>query len=95
MCPVVAARKPHSVFLSQDEKKQFLSQAMKDKRIYGAVKLLNKLKYPFQPNMLWFFSDEKYFCQAQIANPQNNCCLVQPPRVEPIRIKTKQPLGKV
>jgi hypothetical protein len=44
---------------------QFLSEAMKAR---GAVKLLNKLQYPKDPGMLWFFSDKKNFCQNQRNN---------------------------
>ena len=44
---------------------QFLSEAMKAR---GAMKLLNKLQYPKDPGMLWFFSDKKNFCQNQRNN---------------------------
>ena len=43
----------HSVFFIQDEKGPILSQTMKDKRKDYAARLLNKLKYLFQMNMLY------------------------------------------
>ena len=42
---------------------QLLTQATKDRRLLNSIKLLNKLKHPKEYNMLWFFSDEKNFCQ--------------------------------
>ncbi|KAK8390563.1 hypothetical protein O3P69_010330 [Scylla paramamosain] len=35
-------------------------------------KMLNKLKFPLENDMLWFFSDEKNFCKDQTHNSQNN-----------------------
>ncbi|QQP54127.1 Uncharacterized protein FKW44_006848, partial [Caligus rogercresseyi] len=43
----------------------------KNMRLYKSVKLLNKFKHPKENNMLWFFSDEKNFCQDQKLNKQN------------------------
>ena len=51
---------------------QFLSEGMKNRRLVKSVKLLNKLKHPKDPGMLWFFSDEKNFCQDQLYNRQNH-----------------------
>jgi hypothetical protein len=50
---------------------QFMSEAMKARRLLKSVKLLNKLKHPKDPGMLWFFSDEKNCCQDQFHNRQN------------------------
>ena len=50
------------------KKGQFLSQAMKDKRKDSALKFFNKLKHILQPNIPWFFSDEKIFCPDQMMN---------------------------
>lgn len=72
-------------------KGQFLSQAMKDKRKARAAKLLNKLKHPLLPNMLWVFSDEKNFCQDQMVNTQNNRWLAVSPKDVPRVMKNKYP----
>ena len=56
---------------------QLLTQATKDRRLLNSTKLLNKLKHPKESNMLWFFSDEKNFCQDQ-AEPSMDCYV--PPR---------------
>ena len=53
-------------------KGQILTEKAKENRRTKARKLLNKLKKPLEPNMLWFFSDEKNFCQDQKHNSQNN-----------------------
>ena len=42
-------------FSYKRKKGQFLSQAVKDKSKEHAAKLFNKLKHPFQLNILWFF----------------------------------------
>ena len=42
-------------FSNKMRKGQFLSQAMKNKRKYRTAKILNKFKYPLEPNMLYFF----------------------------------------
>ena len=47
---------------------------MKDERKGHAAKLLNKLQYPLQLNMLSFFSNEKNFSLERIVNSQNNRC---------------------
>ena len=70
---------------------QLLTKATKDRRLLNSTKLLNKLKHPKESNMLWFFSDEKNFCQDQAHNRQNHrwiaMCLKDVPRV----MKTKFP----
>jgi hypothetical protein len=67
---------------------QFLSEAMKAR---GAMKLLNKLQYPKDPGMLWFFSDEKNFCQDQVHNRQNQYWVAMCPKNVPRVMKTKFP----
>ena len=67
---------------------QFLSQVMNDKTKDHTARLLNKLNYPLQPNMLRFFSDEK----NQMVNSQNNCWLALSPQDVPILMKTKHPV---
>ena len=52
---------------------QILTEKTKNLRLIKSVTLLNKLKHPKKPNMLWFFSDEKNFCQNQMHNSQNKC----------------------
>lgn len=73
-------------------KGQFLSQKMQEKRLKHAKKLLNKLKHPLKPNMLWFFSDEKNFCQDQKINSQNNRWLAVSPKDVPRVMQTKFPV---
>ena len=64
---------------------QLLTQATKER------KLLNKLKHPKECNMLWFFSDEKNFCQDQAHNRQNHRWIAMCPNDVPRVIKTKFP----
>ena len=72
-------------------KGQFLSKRMQEKRLKHAKKLVNKLKHPVEPNMLWFFSDEKNFCQDQKINSQNNRWLAVSPKDVPRVMQTKFP----
>ena len=44
-----------------------------------AKKSLNKLKHPVEPEMIWFFLDEKIFCQGHLYNTLNNTWLVWNP----------------
>ena len=44
---------------------QILTEKTKNLRLINSVRLLNKLKHPNKPNMVWFLSDEKNFCQDQ------------------------------
>ena len=57
-------------FSYEMRKSKFLSPAMKYMIKDRAAKLLNKLKHPLKPNMLWFFSDEKNFCRDQMVNSE-------------------------
>ena len=79
-------------FSYQKRNGQFLSLATKDKRKGCTRKLLITLKYPFQPNMLCFFSDEKNFCQDQIVNSQDNCRIALSPQNVLTLMKTKHPV---
>ncbi len=58
---------------------KFLSEAMKASDAVKSMKLLNKLQYRKDPGMLWFFSDEKNFCQNQVNNRQNHCWVAMCP----------------
>ena len=40
---------------------QFMSAQTREQRFIRAKRLLNKVKHPEIPDMLWFYSDEKYF----------------------------------
>ena len=64
---------------------QLLTQATKGR------KLLNKLKHLKECNMLWFFSNEKNFCQDQAHNRQNHRWIAMCPNDVPRVIKTKFP----
>ena len=79
-------------FLSNVRIGKFLSHAMKDKRKDCATKIFNKFKHPHQRNMIWFFTDEKKFCQDQMVNSQNNHCLALTPQHVPIVMKIKHPV---
>ena len=46
-------------------KGQFMSAHTQEQRLLRAKRLLNKLKHPEEPGMLWVFSDEKHFDQDQ------------------------------
>ena len=70
---------------------QLLTQATKDRRLLKFTKLLNKLKHPKESNMLWFFSDEKNFCQDQAHNRQNHRWIAICPNDVPRVMKTKFP----
>ena len=70
----------------------FLSQAKKDKRKNDTVKLFNKFKRPLQPNMLWFFSDNKNFCHNQKVNIQNKRLLPLCPQDVALMMKSKHPV---
>ena len=58
---------------------QFLSKKLMERRVLKCCKLLNMLKHPKEPRMLWFFSDEKNFCQDQVHNSQNHRWLAKTP----------------
>ena len=70
---------------------QILTEKTKNLRLIKSVRLLNKLKHPKKPNMLWFFSDEKNFCQDQVHNSQNHRWIVTNNRDVPRVMKTKFP----
>ena len=69
---ITAVHEDIKYFSYKKRKSQFLSQAMKNKRKDCVAKLLNKFKYSLLLKMLWFFSDEKIFCQDHM-NSQKNC----------------------
>ena len=54
------------------QKSQILTEKTKNLRLIKSIRLLNKLKHPKKPNMLWFFSDKKNFWQDQMHNSQNH-----------------------
>ena len=45
---------------------------MQEKQLKHANKLINRLKHPLEPDLLWFFSNEKNFCQDQKNCPIQN-----------------------
>ena len=51
---------------------QFLSAKNRENRVIRSKRLLNKLTHPEEPNMLWFFSDEKNFDLNQKVNRRND-----------------------
>lgn len=42
-----------------------------ENRLTKAKNLLNKMKHPVESVTIWFFTDEKNFCQDQLHNTQN------------------------
>lgn len=70
---------------------QLLTENTKEKRVVKSKKLLDKLKHPQEQKLLWFFSDEKNFCQDQAHNKQNNRWLALSPEDVPVVMKTKFP----
>ena len=71
---------------------QILPEKTKNLRLIKSVRLLNKLKHPKKPNILWFFSDEKNFCQDQMHNSQNHHSIATNNRDVPRVMKTKFPV---
>ena len=72
-------------------KGQLLTDKARKNRLKKAKKLLNKVKHPVEPGTLWFFFDEKNFCQDQLHNAQNNRWLAVSPHEVPRVMKTKFP----
>ena len=72
-------------------KGQILTQKAQDNRLLKSRRLLNKLKHPVEANSIWFFSDEKNFCQDQKHNSQNNRWCAMNPSEVPVVAQTKFP----
>ena len=70
---------------------QFMSDRSKVNCLTRAKRLLNKLKHPEKPGMIWFFSDEKNFVQDQKVNRKNDQWLCKRPDEVPTVIHTKFP----
>ena len=66
-----------------------MTEKTKNLRLIKSVRLLNKLKHPKKPKMLWFFLDEKNFCQDQVHKSQNHRWIAMNKRDVPRVIKTK------
>ena len=81
----------HLLVIVQDEKRLIFiaGHERREERLHS---IAFPLKYSLQPNTLWFFSDKKIFCQDQIVNRLNNCCLVLSPQNVLILMKTKNPI---
>lgn len=73
-------------------KGQLLTEKVREKRLINAKKLLSKVKHPAEPQTIWFFSDEKNFCQDQKHNTQNNRWLAYSTKDIPRVMQTKFPL---
>ena len=59
---------------------QLLAKNTCANRLKKVKKLLSKVKHPAKPQAIWFFLDEKYFCQDQRHNMQNNGWLAYCPK---------------
>ena len=70
-------------------KGQFMSAQTREQRFVRAQRLLNKLKHPEIPDMLWFYSDEKNFNQDQKINRQSDRWLCANPSDVPYVMHTK------
>ena len=62
-----------------------------ENRLTKAKKLLSKVKHPAEAQTIWFFSDEKNFCQDQRHNTQNNRWLAYSPKDTSRVMQTKFP----
>ena len=56
-----------------------MSVQTREQRFVRAKRLLNKVKHPENPDMLWFYSDENNFDQDQKINRRNDSCLCGDP----------------
>ena len=72
-------------------KGQLLTEKAREKHLINAKKLLSKVKHPAEPQTIWFFSDEKNFCQDQKHNTQNNRWLAYSTKDIPRVMQTKFP----
>lgn len=70
---------------------QFMSDRTKVNRLTRAKRLLNKLKHPEEPGLIWFFSDEKNFVQDQKVNRRNDRWLCKGPDEVSTVMHTKFP----
>ena len=70
---------------------QLLPEKTRENRRTKAKKLLSKVKHPAEPQTIWFFSNEKNFCQDQKHNKQNNRWLSYSPKDTPRVMQTKFP----
>ena len=70
---------------------QILTEKRKSLRLIKSVRLLNKLKHPKKSNMIWFFSDEKNFCQDQVQYSQSHRWIATNNKDVPRGTKTKFP----
>lgn len=73
------------------KRRHFVSAKSKEKRLIRSKCLLNKIKHPDHPNMLWFFSDEKLFTQDQKVNRRNDRWLCSSASEVPTVMHTKFP----
>lgn len=72
-------------------KGQLLNAKAKENRVIKGRRLLNLLKHPSEPNILWIFSDEKNFSQDRKVNTQNDRWLCDEPSKVPTINQTKFP----
>ncbi|KAL1116267.1 hypothetical protein AAG570_005762 [Ranatra chinensis] len=70
---------------------QLLTAKTREKRLINAKKLLSKVKHPAEPQTIWFFSDEKTFCQDQKHKTQNNRWFAYSTKDSPRVIQTQFP----
>ena len=66
-----------------------LTEKARENRLTKRKKLLSKVKHPAELQTIWFFSDEKNFCQDQKHKTQNNRWLAYSPRHTPCVMQTK------
>ena len=68
---------------------QLLTEKARENCLTKGKKLLSKVIHPAEPQTMWFFSDEKNFCQDQQHNTQNIRWLAYSPKDIPRVIQTK------
>ena len=66
-----------------------LTKDAHENRLTKGKTLLNKVEHPAEPQTIWFYADEQYFCQDQKHNTQNNRWLTYSPLDTPHVTQTK------
>ena len=68
---------------------QLLTLKASENRLTKGKNLLSKEKHPAEPRTIWFFPDEKNFCQDQKLSTENNRWLAYSPKDIPRVMQTK------
>ena len=96
-CEFIASASTMKLALNEDlhhyscklHRGQPFTEKARENRLTKEKKLLIKVKHPAEPQTIWFFSDEKNFCQDQKYNMLNNRWLAHSPKDTPHVMQTK------